>query len=117
MSNDDTSVGITSAEGYDRFSSGAPNRRELAEYETIYANDKAKRLVGLRPAALLADGKGSDQAEGRDFGPGPAEKEFDGTMSLVAALAQPQPTCPYSANTAHITSGASDDEPTQYGHI
>ena len=64
MSNDDTSVGITSAEGYDRFSAGVPNRRELAEYETIYANDKAKRLVGLHPAALLRTAR--DQTRKRE---------------------------------------------------
>ncbi len=50
VSNDDTSVGITSAEVYARFYDGVPERRELGEYETFYANDKAKRLVGFSPS-------------------------------------------------------------------
>ncbi len=49
VSNDDTSVGITSEEVYERFYSGVPLRRELGRYETFYANDKAKRLVGFAP--------------------------------------------------------------------
>ena len=49
VSNDDTSVGITSAEVYERFYDGVELRRELGEYETFYANDKAKRLVGFAP--------------------------------------------------------------------
>ncbi len=50
VSNDDTSVGITSAEVYARFYDGVPERRELGEYETFYSNDKAKRLVGFSPS-------------------------------------------------------------------
>ena len=50
VSNDDSSVGVTSDEVYDRFYSGVPKRREMGEYETFYANDKAKRLVGYSPA-------------------------------------------------------------------
>ena len=50
VSNDDTSVAITSAEVYERGST--PVCRDAAnsgEYETFYANDKAKRLVGFAP--------------------------------------------------------------------
>jgi nucleoside-diphosphate-sugar epimerase len=49
VSNDDTSVGITSAEVLARFYDGVPTTREMGEYETFYANDKAKRLVGFAP--------------------------------------------------------------------
>lgn len=49
VSNDDTSVAITSAEVYERFYDGVPMRRELGEFETFYANDKAKRLVDFAP--------------------------------------------------------------------
>jgi nucleoside-diphosphate-sugar epimerase len=49
VSNDDTSVGIPSSEVYTRFYDGVPLRRDLGEYETFYANDKAKRLVGFAP--------------------------------------------------------------------
>jgi nucleoside-diphosphate-sugar epimerase len=49
VSNDDTSVGITSAEVYERFYAGVPERRPMGEYETFYSNDKAKRLVGFVP--------------------------------------------------------------------
>ena len=34
---------------YERFYAGVPKRRELGEFETFYANDKAKRLVGFDP--------------------------------------------------------------------
>ncbi len=49
VSNDDTSVGIPSAEVYDRFYAGVDRRRDLTGFETFYANDKAKRLVGFAP--------------------------------------------------------------------
>jgi nucleoside-diphosphate-sugar epimerase len=49
VSNDDTSVGITSEEVYKRFYAGVERRRDMGEYETFYANDKAKRLVGFAP--------------------------------------------------------------------
>jgi nucleoside-diphosphate-sugar epimerase len=49
VANDDTSVGMSSAEVYDRFYAGIPRRREMSEFETFYANDKAKRLVGFTP--------------------------------------------------------------------
>ena len=60
VSNDDTSVGITSGEVYDRFYAGVERRAELDGFTTFYANDKAKRLVGFAPRHswrdLLADG-------------------------------------------------------------
>ena len=49
VSNDDTSVAITSEEVYDRFYAGVEQRRELTGFQTFYANDKAKRLVGFAP--------------------------------------------------------------------
>ncbi|WP_423980908.1 NAD-dependent epimerase/dehydratase family protein [Ilumatobacter sp.] len=49
VSNDDTSVAITSAEVYERFYDGVPLRRELDRFESFYANDKAKQLVGFMP--------------------------------------------------------------------
>ena len=49
VSNDDTSVGIPSDEVYERFYAGVPRRRDMGRYETFYANDKAKRLVGFAP--------------------------------------------------------------------
>ena len=49
VANDDTSVGITSDEIYRRFYDGVPRRRPIGEFETFYANDKAKRLVGFAP--------------------------------------------------------------------
>ena len=49
VSNDDTSVGITSDEVYERFYAGVSRRREMGHHETFYANDKAKRLVGFAP--------------------------------------------------------------------
>jgi nucleoside-diphosphate-sugar epimerase len=49
VSNDDTSVAITSGEVYDRFYAGVEQRRPFTGHETFYANDKAKRLVGFAP--------------------------------------------------------------------
>jgi nucleoside-diphosphate-sugar epimerase len=49
VANDDTSVGITSAEVYERFYPGVEQRRALDGHATFYANDKAKRLVGFQP--------------------------------------------------------------------
>ena len=49
VSNDDTSVAITSNEVYEQFYAGLPRQREMGRYETFYANDKAKRLVGFAP--------------------------------------------------------------------
>ncbi len=55
VSNDDTSVGITSDEVYERFYAGVPRRRALGRNETFYANDKAKRLVGFAPRHAWRD--------------------------------------------------------------
>ncbi len=49
VSNDDTSVAISSDEVYRRFYDGVPRTRDMDEFETFYANDKAKRLVGFAP--------------------------------------------------------------------
>ncbi|HEY0521287.1 MAG TPA: NAD(P)-dependent oxidoreductase [Ilumatobacteraceae bacterium] len=49
VSNDDTSVGITSDEVYERFYDGVPRRGDMGRFETFYANDKAKRLLGFAP--------------------------------------------------------------------
>ncbi|CAN5552259.1 NAD(P)-dependent oxidoreductase [soil metagenome] len=49
VANDDTSVGITSDEVYERFYPDVPCRRDMGRHETFYANDKAKRLVGFSP--------------------------------------------------------------------
>ncbi len=49
VANDDTSVAIPSAEVYDRFYAGVSRQRPLDGFETFYANDKAKRLVGFAP--------------------------------------------------------------------
>jgi nucleoside-diphosphate-sugar epimerase len=49
VANDDTSVAIPSAEVYDRFYQGVPQRRPIEGVGTFYANDKAKRLVGFAP--------------------------------------------------------------------
>ncbi|MFN3662333.1 NAD-dependent epimerase/dehydratase family protein [Yoonia sp.] len=49
VSNDDLSVGITAQEVIDRFYQGVEVRGDMAENETMYTNDKAKRLVGFNP--------------------------------------------------------------------
>ena len=49
VSNDDLSVGITSKEVIERFYQGVSQKRKFGEYETMYANDKAKKLVGFAP--------------------------------------------------------------------
>lgn len=49
VSNDDTSVALPSDEVYEQFYAGVPRRREMGRFETFYANDKAKRLVGFAP--------------------------------------------------------------------
>lgn len=55
VSNDDTSVGLTSDEVYERFYAGIPRRDGMGRYETFYANDKAKRLVGFAPSRSWRD--------------------------------------------------------------
>jgi nucleoside-diphosphate-sugar epimerase len=49
VANDDTSVGIPSAEVYERFYAGVERRRDFQGFETFYSNDQAKRLVGFSP--------------------------------------------------------------------
>ncbi|WP_322895230.1 MULTISPECIES: NAD(P)-dependent oxidoreductase [unclassified Yoonia] len=49
VSNDDLSVGISAQEVIDRFYQGVEVRGTLAENETMYANGKAKRMVGFNP--------------------------------------------------------------------
>lgn len=49
VSNDDTSVGITSQEIAKRFYSGVEMRGEMGVNETFYANKKAKDMVGFVP--------------------------------------------------------------------
>ncbi|MBQ2260977.1 MAG: NAD(P)-dependent oxidoreductase [Loktanella sp.] len=49
VSNDDMSVGITAQEVIDRFYKGVEVRRDMRPDETMYANDKAKRMVGFNP--------------------------------------------------------------------
>lgn len=49
VANDDSSVGLTSEEVYERFYPGVPRRRDLGGFGSFYANDKAKRMVGFEP--------------------------------------------------------------------
>ena len=49
VSNDDSSVGATSAEVIERFYKGVRVMHEMGEYETFYANRKAREMVGFRP--------------------------------------------------------------------
>ncbi|TNC71623.1 NAD-dependent epimerase/dehydratase family protein [Rubellimicrobium roseum] len=50
VSNDDSSVGMPSAEVIDRFYKGVPLKRPLGEHETFYSNAKAKRLLNYAPS-------------------------------------------------------------------
>lgn len=49
VSNDDSSVGLPSADVATRFYAGVAQRRPMAAYETFYDNTKAKRMVGFAP--------------------------------------------------------------------
>jgi nucleoside-diphosphate-sugar epimerase len=49
VSNDDSSVAITSDEVYERFYAGVPRRTEMGTHDTFFANNKAKKLVGFSP--------------------------------------------------------------------
>ncbi|HVG49065.1 MAG TPA: NAD(P)-dependent oxidoreductase [Rubellimicrobium sp.] len=49
VSNDDSSVGLPSAQVIERFYKGIPVRQPLGEYETFYSSAKAKRLLGYAP--------------------------------------------------------------------
>ncbi|MEP1124433.1 MAG: NAD(P)-dependent oxidoreductase [Ilumatobacter sp.] len=55
VANDDTSVALPSDEIADRFYAGVARRREMGTYETFYANDKAKQLVGFAPRHTWRD--------------------------------------------------------------
>ncbi len=62
VSNDDCSVAMPSAEIAQTFYKGIDQTREMGEFETFYANDKAKKLVGFKPQhswrdVLTEDGK------------------------------------------------------------
>jgi nucleoside-diphosphate-sugar epimerase len=59
VANDDTSVGLTSAEVTAQFYAGVPVRRDLVGHETFYANDKAKQLVGFAPKHGWRDAAGT----------------------------------------------------------
>ena len=50
VSNDDSSVGLSSAEVIERFYKGIPLKRPLGEHETFYCNAKAKRLLNYAPS-------------------------------------------------------------------
>ncbi len=49
VSNDDSSVGIPSAQVIEEFYKDVALKRNIGEFETFYSNDKAKRLVGFTP--------------------------------------------------------------------
>ena len=49
VSNDDSSVGLPSAEVIRRFYDGVPLKRPLDEFETFYSSSKAKRLLNYAP--------------------------------------------------------------------
>ena len=49
VANDDTSVGLETAEILRRFYPGVPVRGELGRFETLYSNAKARRTVGFAP--------------------------------------------------------------------
>lgn len=49
VSNDDTSVALTSAEVRDQFYDGVPVKSDMAEFETFYSNKKAREMLGFNP--------------------------------------------------------------------
>ena len=49
VSNDDSSVGMPSAEVAERFYAGVPQTRPIEGFDTFYSNEKAKRMVGFAP--------------------------------------------------------------------
>lgn len=55
VANDDLSVGLTNPEVIEQFYAGVPLKREMGEYETFYANTKAKRLLGFEPKISWRD--------------------------------------------------------------
>ncbi len=50
VSNDDSSVGLPSAEVIERFYQGIPLKRPVGEFETFYSSAKAKRLLNYAPS-------------------------------------------------------------------
>jgi len=50
VANDDTSVGIDSAEVIERFYGGVPLRRPIEGHQSLYAIDRARDLVGFNPS-------------------------------------------------------------------
>ncbi|EMI25841.1 NAD-dependent epimerase/dehydratase family protein [Rhodopirellula europaea] len=49
VANEDSSVGMSSAEVIKDFYADVPQRRELGEFETFYSIDKAKEMLGFSP--------------------------------------------------------------------
>ena len=49
-SNDDHSVNNTTAELIAEYYSDVPQKSEMGEYETFYANRKAKQMLGFKEA-------------------------------------------------------------------
>lgn len=50
VSNDDHSVAASTGELIAQFYDGVPVKKDMGETETFYANDKAKRMLGYKPA-------------------------------------------------------------------
>ena len=50
VSNDDHSVAASTSELIAQFYDGVPVKKDMGEIETFYSNDKAKRLLGYKPA-------------------------------------------------------------------
>ncbi|EPX86592.1 Nucleoside-diphosphate-sugar epimerase [Rubellimicrobium thermophilum DSM 16684] len=50
VSNDDSSVGLDSAEVIRRFYDGVPVRRPIKGHQTFYSNEKARRMLGFSPS-------------------------------------------------------------------
>jgi len=55
VSNDDLSVGLSNAEVRAQFYPGVPVKREMTGNETMYCNQKAKRLLGFQPTHSWRD--------------------------------------------------------------
>ena len=49
VSNDDLSVGLTSAQVIEKYYKDVPLKRPMGDNETFYSNDRAKRMVGFAP--------------------------------------------------------------------
>ncbi|GAA6179951.1 NAD(P)-dependent oxidoreductase [Shimia sp. NS0008-38b] len=55
VANDDTSVGMPSAQVIEQFYEGVEVRSDMDTYETFYANKKAKQMVGFAPKQTWRD--------------------------------------------------------------